>query len=286
MSIDSRDDSTFHLSGRVVFVTGGAGGFGRLMCEMAAARGALVALTDVDGSAALSAAEELSAGGGEVIGLGLDVRDPSAFNAAVATTVERFGSLDVLINNAGTMPLAFFSDHAIAADAWERCIDINFKGTLNGICAVHDVMTEAGRGHVVNISSIYGNAGTAGSGVYSATKAAVRVLSDSLRVESQGRIKVTVVRPTGVLNTGLASTVINPMAAVGITGANQDRYTDAVMQYLTGSVEGPGADEDDPQFWAIQPETIAAEVIHAIDQPWGVVISDVTVRATGEMFVI
>ena len=127
---------------------------------------------------------------------------------------------------------------------------------------------------------------TAGSGVYSATKAAVAVLSDSLRKESQGRIRVTVVRPTGVLGTGLSAGVVNPAAAVGIVGQNMDRYMAKAMAFMSGTIEGAGADIDSPEYWAIDPAVVAAEVVHAIDQPWGVTIGDVTIRATGEQFVI
>lgn len=256
------------------------------MAEMAASRGAAVVVADVDGDAAREVAAGIVERGGRAEPVVVDVRDRSQVDAMVARSVERYGSLDVLVNNAGVMPLAFFSDHAVAADAWDRCIDINFKGVLNGICAAYDQMVEQGRGHVVNIASIYANAGTAGSGVYSATKAAVVTLSDSLRKESQGRIKVTVVRPTGVLGTGLGSGVINAEAVVGITGARSGPYMEKVLASLTGELVGPEADVDDTRFWAIRPETIAAEVIHAIDQPWGVVISDVTIRATGEDYTV
>src|SRR4029450_1153574 len=124
----------------------------------------------------------------------------------------------------------FFADHDQAWEAWDRAIDINLKGVVHGIAAVYDRMIEQGRGHIVNISSIYGNKGTAGSGVYSATKAAVAVLSDSLRVESQGKIKVTVVRPTGVPGTNLASGIVNFDAFVGITGQHTERYAERVGQ--------------------------------------------------------
>lgn len=157
---------------------------------------------------------------------------------------------------------------------------------LHGIAAVHDQMIEQGRGHVINISSIYSHAGSAGSGVYSATKAAVRVLSDSLRVESQGRIKVTVVRPTGVLATGLGGSVVNGEAIVGITGQNTERYVERLMSYLGGTLDEALADIESPEYWAITPEVIATEVLHAMDQPWGVSIADVTIRATGEDYVL
>lgn len=280
------DSPEGHLDGRVVVVTGGGGGFGRLIGEMAAARGARVVLGDVDGDAAAAAAAAIEADGGRAEGVAVDVRDQAQVDALVARAVERFGAVDVMVNNAGTMPLAFFADHAQAREAWDRCIDVNLKGVLHGIAAVHDRMVAQGRGHVVNVASIYANAGTAGSGVYSATKAAVAVLSDSLRVESQGTIKVTVVRPTGVLGTGLASGVVNPAAAIGIVGANQAAYMENVMAFLGGTLDGPAADVDDPRYWAIAPEVIAREVVHAIDQPWGVDIGDVTIRATGEHFVI
>jgi NADP-dependent 3-hydroxy acid dehydrogenase YdfG len=275
-----------HLAGRAVVVTGAGSGFGKLIVEMAAARGARVVAGDIDAGAAEAVAQNLRRSGHEVEAVAADVRDLRQMQALAARAVDRFGAVDVMVNNAGVMPLAFFADHGAAWEAWDRCIDINFKGVLNGICAVHDQMIEQGRGHVVNISSIYANAGTAGSGVYSATKAAVAVLSDSLRVESQGKIKVTVVRPTGVLGTGLSGSVVNPAAIVGIVGPNEERYMQRLMSMLGGALDGPETDIDHPAYWAITPEVIAAEVLHAIDQPWGVSISDVTVRATGEDYVI
>jgi NADP-dependent 3-hydroxy acid dehydrogenase YdfG len=275
-----------HLAGRTVVVTGAGSGFGKLMVEMAAARGARVVAGDIDAGAAEAVAAGLRRSGHEVEAVAADVRDLRQMQALAARAVERFGAVDVMVNNAGVMPLAFFADHGAAWEAWDRCIDINLKGVLNGICAVHDQMIEQGRGHVVNISSIYANAGTAGSGVYSATKAAVAVLSDSLRVEAQGKIKVTVVRPTGVLGTGLGGSVVNPAAIGGIVGPNEGPYMERLTAFLGGTLEGPLTDIDDPAYWAITPEAIAAEVIHAIDQPWGVTISDVTVRATGEDYTI
>lgn len=280
------DRTSSHLPGRVVVITGAGGGFGKLMAEMAAARGAKVVLGDIDEAAATVAAQGIVDAGGEAEAVGVDVTDLAQVQALVARAVDRFGAVDVMVNNAGVMPLAFLADHVQAYDAWVRCIDINFKGVLNGIVAAHDQMLEQGRGHVVNISSIYANAGTAGSGVYSATKAAVATLSDSLRVESQGRIKVTIVRPTGVLGTGLAAGVVNPMAAIGITGQHNQQYMERVMASMGGTLDPALADRDDARYWAIEPEVVAAEVVHAIDQPWGVSVGDITIRATGEDFVL
>lgn len=277
-------DTSSHLSDRVVVVTGAGSGFGRSISRMAGQRGAAVVASDLDADAADDTAAGVTAAGGRAVAAGADVTDLGQMHALATTAVETFGAIDVMVNNAGIMPLAFMADHARAAEAWDRCIDVNFKGVVHGISAVYDQMIAQGRGHIVNIASIYGNAGTAGSGVYSATKAAVGILSDALRKETQGAIKVTVVRPTGVIATGLAGTVVNPLAARGAVGTDFDGFMEATMQYLGGDLAGPMADEDSPEFWAIEPDTIAAEVIHAIDQPWGVVISDVSIRATGEMF--
>lgn len=279
-------DTTDHLTDRVVAITGAGGGFGKLIAEMAAARGAKVVLGDIDEAAATAAAQGITDGGGEAEAVAVDVTDLAQVRSMVERAVERFGSLDVMVNNAGVMPLAFIADHAQAYDAWVRCIDINFKGVLNGIVAAHDQMIGQGRGHVVNISSIYANAGTAGSGVYSATKAAVATLSNSLRVESQGKIKVTIVRPTGVLGTGLAGGVVNPAAVVGIAGQNNEQYVERVMAQMSGQLDPALSDVDDARYWAIEPEVVAEQVVHAIDQPWGVSIGDITIRATGEDFVL
>jgi NADP-dependent 3-hydroxy acid dehydrogenase YdfG len=191
-----------------------------------------------------------------------------------------------MVNNAGVMPLALYSDHAEAAEAWDRCIDINFKGVLHGISCVHDQMLRQGRGHVVNISSIYGNYPVAGAAVYGATKAAVNVLSESLRQESQGRIKVTTIRPTGVPATGLGEGVINPAAIMGVLGTNASDFMEK-MGAVFG--ENPPSDLTDPEqigYFALSPELLADQIIFAINQPWGVSISDLTVRASGDAYMI
>jgi NADP-dependent 3-hydroxy acid dehydrogenase YdfG len=215
------------------------------------------------------------------------VTDRADTNELAAFAVETFGAIDVLVNSAGTMPLAFCADHAAAAEAWDRCIDVNFKGVLHGITAVHDQMIAQGRGHIVNISSIYGNAPVVGAGVYGATKAAVNVLSESLRAESQGRIKVTVVRPTGVPGTGLGASIVNGEAIVGLLGQNMDRFRERATAIFGGSDAAEHASLKDPEhieYWAISPQELAAQVVYVIDQPWGISISDITVRASGEQY--
>jgi NADP-dependent 3-hydroxy acid dehydrogenase YdfG len=275
-----------HLTDKVIAITGGAGGFGRLVATKAAARGARVVIADIDAAAIGAVVDEITAAGGTATGSVADVRDLAAMRALAAHAVEAHGAIDIMINNAGVMPLAYYADHERAADAWDRCIDINIKGVLNGTIAVYDQMIAQGRGHVVNLSSIYGNFPVAGAAVYGATKAAVNVLSDALRVESQGRIKVTTVRPTGVPGTGLGDGIVNPEAISGILGGHQAEFAAALDDVMAGT-EGSGrTDPDDIRYWAISPDQLADQIVMVVDQPWGLVISDLTVRAAGEQYVI
>lgn len=214
-----------------------------------------------------------------------DVTDMAQLKAAAQHAVDTYGAIDVIVNNAGVMPLAFFADHERAWEKWHKAIDINIKGVVNGISAVYDTMIQQGRGQVVNISSIYGNAGTEGSGVYSATKAAVDVLSDSLRIEAQGKIKVTTIKPTGVLGTNLASGVVNEMAAIGIVGQKAGQFFENVGNLQNNALRPEQTDIDSMQYWLITPDDLANAVVHVIDQPWGINISDVTIRASGEDYV-
>jgi NADP-dependent 3-hydroxy acid dehydrogenase YdfG len=282
---DERSNGPNHVTGKAIIVTGAGSGFGRLTCQLAASLGGRIVAADIDGDAAKETAAGIVSSGGQAEAVAADVTRKSDMDRVAAVAVERFGAIDVLVNNAGVMPLAFFADHERAWEAWDRAIDINLKGVVHGIAAVYDRMIEQGRGHVVNISSIYGNRGSAGSGVYSATKAAVVVLSDSLRTEAQGKIKVTVVRPTGVMGTNLGSGVINAEASIGITGQNAGRFGERIHQWLEGTLPPEAQDVDSPGYWLITPEDLAAQIVGVINTPWGLDISDITVRATGEDFV-
>ena len=112
----------------VIVITGAAGGFGRLVAEKTAAMGARIVGSDVDGSALETAVAGIRASGGQAEGVVADVTRRDEMEGVAARAVEAFGSIDVMVNNAGVMPLAFFADHEQAASAWDRCIDINLKG--------------------------------------------------------------------------------------------------------------------------------------------------------------
>jgi len=276
----SQRSTANHMSGKTIVVTGAAGGFGHILASRAVELGAAVGACDIDGAGMADLDPDHTE-----VGV-VDVTDLDAMRAFTERVLARFGSIDVIINNAGVMPLAFFADHQIASEAWSRCIDINIKGVLHGIAAVYDQMIHQGRGHVVNISSVFSNQPMAGAGVYGATKAAVNVMSDSLRQESLGAIKVTNVRPTGVPGTGLGGGIINPEAINPVLGANKDQFYEKLTHAMTG--EGPPelTDPEHIAYAALSPELLAEQVIGAINQPWGVTISDITVRASNDDYTI
>ncbi len=275
-----------HIAGKSIVITGGGGGFGKLVAEKAAALGAAVTLGDIDGAAAEAVAAGIVAGGGKAQAVQTDVTDLAQVRALVGRAVEAFGRIDVMVNNAGIMPLAFFADHEAAYPAWMRCIDINIKGVLNGMVAAYDPMMAEGRGQVINISSIYGNFPVVGAAVYGATKAAVNTLGESLRMESRGRIKVTTIKPTGVPATGLSASVINPAASVGILGHNAPDFMAMVAEMQAGTFPAERLDAENIDYASLAPQHIADAVIHAINQPWGVSLGEITVRAAGDHFIL
>lgn len=275
-----------HIAGKSVVITGAASGFGRLVSEKLAARGARLTCADINADGAQDVAAGIRARGGTAEAVAADVTKMADMRDLARRAVAAHGAIDVMINNAGVMPLAFFADHEAAFDAWDRCIDINFKGVLHGTLAVFDQMMSQGRGHVINLSSIYGTHPVLGAAVYGATKSAVNFLSESLRIEARGKIKVTVIKPTGVPVTGLSATVVNQAAGIGILAHNMGEFTDMVMAMQDGTFPAERLDADNIDYASLAPEHIADAIVHAIDQPWGVSIAEVTVRAAGDYFVL
>jgi NADP-dependent 3-hydroxy acid dehydrogenase YdfG len=274
------------ISDKVIVITGAAGGFGQHIARQAAGLGARIVATDIDEAGAIALAEALAADGAAAVGMVGDVTSAASMQAVATAAVSRFGTLDCWVNNAGVMPLAFFSDHEQALEAWSRCIDINIKGVLHGMIAAYEPMMAAGRGHVVNLSSIYGNFPVVGAGVYGASKAAVNFLSESMRVETQGRIKVTTVKPTGVPATGLAQGIVNDAAVVGILGQNAAAYGQLMAGLQTGDTDPAYLDADAIEYAMLAPEQLAEQVVYVLNQPWGVSVGDITVRASGDGFIL
>lgn len=277
---------TIFIKDKVIVITGAGGGFGRLIAQKAGALGGKIVCADIDEAGLIETVKSVAMQGGIASHVVASVAELGEMQALAAHAVERHGAIDVMVNNAGIMPLAFFADHKAAASAWSRCIDVNIKGVVNGISCVFDQMMGQGRGHVVNISSIYGNFPVVGAGVYGATKSAVNFLSESLRVEAQGKIKVTIIKPTGVPGTGLGTGIINADAIVGILGQNAASYGGVMASLAAGNNAPELRDPDNPQYAALEPGYIADAVITAINQPWGVSLGDITVRATGDGYIL
>lgn len=274
-----------HLKDKSIIITGAAGGFGRLVALKSAALGAKVTCADINADELDGVVSELLEQGFDAQGVTTDVSDAAQMSRMAQAAIDRFETIDVIVNNAGTMPLAFFADHKIALEKWHQCIDINLKGVINGIVAVYDQMMKQGRGHVINTSSIYGNAPVAGSGVYSATKAAVNYISETLRVESAGKIKVTTIRPTGV-STNLFGTIINPSASIGILGHNGPAEFEKMSTLGEGYLDSLNSDESDIGHRVLDPQQIADNIVYAINQPWGVSIGDITIRCSGDISIL
>ena len=276
-----------HLNNKVIIVTGAGagGGFGKVISEKCAAGGAKVVCVDVNNESLDEVVEGIRANGFDAIAHSADVTDMAEVKAAARHALDTFDAIDVLVNNAGLMPLAYFADHERASEKWHRAIDVNIKGVVNGISAVYDQMIGQGRGQIVNISSIYGNYGIEGAGVYGATKAAVTAISESLRVEAQGKIKVTIVRPTGVLGTSLANSIVNEKAIMGMVAHKGRQFAENFRNFQHGSLLPSQVDVNSTQYWLITADDLAEAVVHVINQPWGINLSDITVRATGENYV-
>jgi NADP-dependent 3-hydroxy acid dehydrogenase YdfG len=188
------------LAGQIVAITGGARGIGRATAAALITQGARVAIGDIEAPLAERTAREL---GGGTIGLPLDVTDRASFDAFLRDVEARLGPLDVLINNAGIMPIGPFVSESDATA--QRMIDINLHGVIFGSKLALERFIPRGRGHLVNIASAAGKAGFPGGATYCATKHAVVGLSEAIRAEVRdSNIDVSVVMPI-VVHTELGS---------------------------------------------------------------------------------
>ncbi|MEG1633894.1 MAG: SDR family oxidoreductase [Oscillospiraceae bacterium] len=266
-----------YVKDKVIIITGASSGFGAATAKKAAAMGGKIVLAARRDERLKAITEEIRAAGGEASYIKTDVRFQDQVKAMAKFAVDTYGRIDVLVNDAGTMPQAFYADHEWAMEAWEYCIDTCIKGSLYGICAVYDQMIAQGQGHVINLSSVLGNLSIGGSGVYAAAKVGVRYLADALRVEGCGKIRVTTIRPTGVNTTELGQSVVNVNASMSCL---YNKLFDA-FQKTPETVPGM-MDRNSVQLNEPIAEDLADNIIYAINQPWGVDISDITVRASGE----
>lgn len=234
---------------KVVLVTGASSGIGEGIARELGAAGAKLLLGARRVERVEAIASEIRAAGGTAEVRALDVTDRNSMAAFASTAIETWGRIDVLINNAGVMPLSPLA--AGKQDEWERMVDVNIKGVLWGIGAVLPVMEAQGSGQIVNIGSIGALSVVPTGAVYCATKFAVRAISDGLRQESRN-IRVTCVNP-GVVESELASTITH-------------EETVAAMEAYRAV--------------ALQPSDIARAVRQLIEAPDNVDTSEITIRPT------
>ena len=219
------------LAGKVVAITGGARGIGRATAAALLAQGARVAIGDIESTLAEQTAAEL---GGSTVGLPLDVTERASFERFLNEVEQRLGPLDVLVNNAGIMPVGPFLEETDAMA--ERMIDINLHGVIFGSKLALARFVEGGRGgHLVNIASSAGKTGVPGGVTYCATKHAVVGLSEAIHGEFRHHgVDVSVVMPVGV-NTELYSGLPAPR---GFKTAEPEDVADAIVEALqTGRFE-------------------------------------------------
>ncbi|MFJ9562845.1 3-oxoacyl-ACP reductase FabG [Streptomyces fuscichromogenes] len=230
------------LTGRTALVTGAAQGIGLEIARLLHEHGARVALADLDAERAGKAAAELAAAGPEpVLPLGCDVTDETSVDRMVGATVERFGSLDVLVNNAGITRDA--SLRKMTVEDFEAVIDVHLKGTWLGIRAASAVMREAGRGSIVNISSLSGKSGNPGQTNYSAAKAGIVGLTKASAKELAHRgVRVNAVQP-GLIRTAMTAAMPPEVfaereAAIPMKRAGEPHEVAGAVLFLASDLSG------------------------------------------------
>jgi len=203
-----------NIQGKVVVITGASSGLGEATARLLSAEGAIVVLGARRVERLKSLADELNAKGGKALAVIADVTDHEQVKKLVDIAVQKFGRIDVMINNAGLMPQSPLE--RLKLDEWDRMIDVNIKGVLYGIAAALPYMKQQKSGHIINVSSVAGHKIRPGATVYAATKFAVRALSEGLRQEVKPyNIRTTVISP-GAVATELPNSVTDPDTAARI----------------------------------------------------------------------
>jgi NADP-dependent 3-hydroxy acid dehydrogenase YdfG len=242
-----------NIEDKVVVITGASSGIGEATAVMLAERSAKVVLGAHGLNRLAALARRIMGAGGEVAYAQTDVRRREDLTRLVKLALDRYGQLDVLINNAGIMPVSPLDD--LRVEDWENMIDINIKGVLYGIAAALPVFRKQGFGHFVNTASTAGHKTVPNQSVYSATKFAVRAISEGLRMEAGEKLRVTIISP-GFVNTNFAEGVTNPEVKTQLENA-RDKF-------------------------ALPPEAIARAIVFAIEQPSDVDVNEIIVRPTAQ----
>ena len=238
---------------KIVAITGASSGIGEATASHLATQGAKVVLAARGEGKLSELAQRISAAGGEAISLSVDVSRRDDLLRLVDAARQQFGRLDVLVSSAGAMPIGPLDD--LAVDDWEQMVDVNLKGVLYGIAAALPVFRAQGTGHFVNIASTAARKTTPNQAVYSATKAAVVALSDGLRQELAGKLRVTVISP-GFTHTNFVAHVRDDSL--------QAQMKEAAAKY------------------AMNPNAVAKAIAYAIKQPDEINVGEIVVRSTSQ----
>ncbi|MET0290148.1 MAG: SDR family oxidoreductase [Pseudoxanthomonas sp.] len=242
------------IENKVILITGAGTGLGAETARLLAARGAKVAIAARRKDKLDEVVADITAKGGAARAYQLDVTDKTQVNGVLAAVAKDFGRLDVLINNAGVMPIRSMAE--VNTEEWDMMIDVNIRGTLYGIAAALPLFTAQDSGHIINLSSVAGTKVFAPGGtVYSATKFAVQAISEGLRQEVGGKIRVTSIEP-GAVDSDLKHTT---------SGNAKDVVLDFYQQ-------------------AIPAASVARAIAFAIEQPEDVDINEIVLRPTAQQF--
>ena len=237
------------IEGKVVLITGGSSGIGAETARLLAERGAKVAIAARRKDRLDEVVADIAANGGTARSYALDVTDKSAVQSVVAAIIADFGRLDVLINNAGLMPIRPMAE--VNTDEWDQMIDVNLKGTLYGIAAALPGFLEQGSGHIINLSSVAGiKVFAPGGTVYSGTKFAVSAISEGLRHEVGEKVRVTSIEP-GAVESDLKFTTSGTAAETELDFYKQAIPTASVARAIAFAIEQP--DDVDVNAIVIRP---------------------------------
>jgi NADP-dependent 3-hydroxy acid dehydrogenase YdfG len=245
-----------NVEGKVTVITGASSGLGEAAARYLSSKGAMVALGARRADRIQSLAKELNDKGGKAIAITTDVTKPEQVKALVDAAVQAYGRIDVMINNAGLMPQSPLD--RLKIDEWNQMIDVNIKGVLYGIAAALPYMKQQKSGHIINVSSVAGHKVRPNNSVYSATKHAVRVISEGLRQEVKPyNIRTTIISP-GAVDTELPNTITEPDIAENMNKFYKD--------------------------YAIPADSFARVVEFAMSQPEEIDINEILYRPTRQEF--
>jgi NADP-dependent 3-hydroxy acid dehydrogenase YdfG len=242
------------IENKVVIITGAGGGIGSATARLLAERGAQVVLAGRDLAKAERVAEQIERAGGTAVAIPVDVTNRDEVIDLVAAVTDRFGRLDVMVNNAGVGPVSYLRE--LKVDEWDLMVDVNLRGVLNGIAAALPVFREQEVGQFVNVASTAAYTTTPTMAVYSGVKTAVRAVSEGLRKEAGPNLRVSVVSPGFVA-------------------------TEFVRTVSDDQVRGQLLEQRDT--FAISPDAIARAIAFAIEQPPDVDVNEIVIRPTAQV---